>query len=142
MTRQEITAFFDGRHQAWTARDSEALAAGHAKDGTIESPMFGHREGQAAIGETYRALFDTFPDWDFTSEPLLIDGDRVAQPFSATATHVGQFMGLAGTNRHFKIQGVRLITMAGGAIQSERRMYDFTGLLIQIGVLRPKPAKD
>lgn len=142
MTRQEITAFFDGRHQAWMARDSEALAAGHATNGTIESPMFGHREGQAAIGETYRALFDTFPDWDFTSEPLLIDGDRVAQPFSATATHVGQFMGLSGTNRHFKIQGVRLITMAGGAIQSERRMYDFTGLLIQIGVLRPKPAKD
>ena len=51
-------------------------------------------------------------------------------------------MGLPGSNRRFKIQGVRLFTMADGLVQHERRMYDFTGLLIQVGVLRGKPAKD
>jgi len=142
MTRQEIIEFFDTRQKAWANRDPEGLGAGHAEHGTIESPMFGHREGRSAITESYRALFATFPDWDFQGEELLIDGDRVAQPFSATATHVGSFMGLAGTNRKFRIQGTRIFTMKDGLVQVERRMYDFTGLLIQIGILRSKPAKD
>lgn len=142
MTRDDINAFFLERQQAWTARDPEGLAVGHSLTGTIESPMFGNRQGRPAIAESYRLLFATFPDWDFDGEPLVIDGDRVAQPFTAGATHVGTFMGLPGSNRKFKIQGVRLFTMADGLVQHERRMYDFTGLLIQVGVLRGKPAKD
>jgi predicted ester cyclase len=140
MTREDILAAFEERRQAWTARDPDELAAGHSVDGTIESPIFGHRAGRIAIRESYRALFDMFPDWDFQSDPLLIDGDRVAQPFSAVATHTGSFMGFAGTNRRFKIQGVRLFKMRDGLVQNERRVYDLTGLLIQVGVLKIKPA--
>ena len=142
MTRGEILAFFEGRHQAWLNRDADGLGAFHAEDGTIESPMFGRRQGRQAIADSYRALFAVFPDWDFQGEELLIDGNRVCQPFTATATHVGTFMGIDGTNRRFKIQGVRLFTMTDGLVLHERRMYDFTGLLIQIGILRGKPAKD
>ena len=142
MTREQIVAFFEGRHQAWLNRDADGLGAFHAEQGTIESPKFGRRQGRHAIADSYRALFTTFPDWDFQGEELLIDGDRVCQPFTATATHVGTFMGLDGTNRKVKIQGVRLFTMADGLVLHERRMYDFTGLLIQIGILRGKPAKD
>ncbi|MBP1606970.1 MAG: hypothetical protein H6Q08_2344, partial [Acidobacteria bacterium] len=36
-------------------------------------------------------------------------------------------------------QGVFLLRLRGGAIAEERRIYDFTGLLTQIGVLRAKP---
>jgi len=142
MTREEITAFFDGRKQAWADRDADELGEGHALQGTAESPMFGHLQGRAKIADTYRALFATFPDWDFRGEELIIDGARVAQAFQVGATHVGTFMGISGTNRRFRIQGVRLFTMADGLVQHERRMYDFTGLLIQIGILRGKPAKD
>ena len=142
MNRHEILAFFEGRQQAWLNRDADGLSAFHAEDGTIESPMFGRRQGRHAIADSYRALFTTFPDWDFQGEELLIDAERVCQPFTAGATHVGPFMGIDGTNRKFKIQGVRLFTMADGLVQHERRMYDFTGLLIQIGILRGKPAKD
>jgi len=42
----------------------------------------------------------------FKSEELIIDGDRVAQHFIASVTHVGDFMGLAGTNRHGRLEGV------------------------------------
>jgi hypothetical protein len=30
---------------------------------------------------------------------------------------------------------------AEGLIATERRFYDFTGLLVQVGILRAKPAK-
>jgi hypothetical protein len=95
--------------------------------------------GARAIAVSYTTLFDIFPDWDLQAEELLIDGDRVAQPFSVTATHRGEFMGLAGTGNPFSIQGVRLFTMRDGRIAHERRHYDFTGLLMQIGILKTKP---
>jgi steroid delta-isomerase-like uncharacterized protein len=140
MTRPEIEAFFTERQQAWANRDPEGLAAGHAEDGVIDSPMFGHRQGRQAIRESYRALFEIFPDWDYQGEDLLIDDQRVSQPFIVTATHVGTFMGHAGSDRRFRIQGARFFRMNQGLIQTERRIYDFTGLLIQIGVLKGKPA--
>ena len=140
MTRPEILSFFTSRQAQWNSHDVAALAAGHAENGVVQSPMHGTPRGRLAIADSYTALFSAFPDWQFTGDDLIIDGDRVAQVFSAEATHVGEFMGIAGTNRRFRIQGVRLYEMANALIQSERRLYDFTGLLIQVGVLRSKPA--
>ena len=142
MTRQDALAFFAARQRLWQAHDADALAGGHSATGVVMSPMFGRRSGRDAIRESYRSLFTMFPDWAFVATDPIIEGARIALPFSATATHVGEFMGLAGTNRRFQIQGVRLIEMADGLMQVERRLYDFTGLLIQVGVLRGKPAKD
>ena len=102
------------------------------------SPMHGTPKGRAAIADSYSALFNVFPDWQFTEDDLIVDGDRVAQVFTAEATHTGEFMGIAGTNRRFRIQGVRLYDMVNGLIRNERRLYDFTGLLLQVGVLRSK----
>jgi predicted ester cyclase len=141
MTREDIREFFEKRQEQWNARDADALANGHAENSTVVSPMFGTLSGRPAIAEAYRSLYTVFPDWTLTIEDLLVDGDQAAQLFSVTATHVGEFMGLTGTNRRFQIQGVRIFRMGGGLIQHERRLYDFTGLLIQVGVLRGKPAK-
>ena len=141
MTQQHIQAFFEDRAAAWRARDATALAAGHAVDGRVSSPMWRERLGRDAILESYRQLFETFPDWEFNGLQLLIDGERVAQPFSASATLEGEFMGLPPTHRRCQIEGVRLYEMKDGLIQSERRLYDFTGMLIQVGVLKSKPAQ-
>ena len=141
MTRDEIQAFFSGRQALWNARDPDGLADGHAADSTVVSPMFGHLQGRAAIRDSYAAVFKIFPDWDLQIEDLIIDTNRVAQLFSVSATHVGEFMGFAGTNRRFQIQVVRLFEMGERLIKHEKRMYDFTGLLIQIGVIRGKPGK-
>ena len=142
MTRDNVLSFFAERQRAWDGRDPDALAAGHAEHGTVVSPMFGRRTGRDAIRHSYRALFATFPDWTFKGDALLIDGNRVAQQFVVTATHVGEFMGLSGSNRRFQIQGMRMFEMQDGLILHEQRHYDFTGLLIQVGVLRAKPGKD
>lgn len=139
MTRNEIVQFFEARQKEWRIRHPEGLAEGHAADGVVVSPMFGALNGRAEITESYRKLFTTFPDWTFKTEELLIDGDRVAQHFVVTATQVGDFMGLPGTQRHGRIEGVLLSTMRDGLIANERRLYDFSALLIQIGVLKSKP---
>jgi steroid delta-isomerase-like uncharacterized protein len=139
VTHQEIVEFFNRQQECWRTRDPEGLARGHAPDGVIVSPIFRTVTGAPAILASYRSLFQIFPDWDYRAEDLLIDGDRVAEPFNVKATHVGDFMGLPGHGRKFEIQGVRLFEMNAGRIAHERRYYDFTGLLIQLGVLKSKP---
>ena len=53
---------------------------------------------------------------------------------------VGQFLGLAPTGKSFRVPGVFLYDLQDGQIVRERRIYDFTGVLIQIGLLKAKPA--
>ena len=141
MTRDEVRLLFEERRDQWNRRDPAALAASHAESGVVTSPMFTRVVGRDAIERSYRALFDAFPDWSLTQEEPLVDGDRVAVPFEATATHLGEFMCLPGSGRRFDIQGVMLYRVADGLIVEERRAYDFTGLLIKLGVLRAKPAR-
>jgi steroid delta-isomerase-like uncharacterized protein len=142
MTNDAITTFI-GRHQAaWNHRDPSALASGHAEDGIVISPMFGRVEGRDKIRGTYAALFATFPDWQIQFDPPMVDGSRVAASFSVTATHQGDFMGLAGTGRPCAFEGVSLFHFGTVLlIREERRVYDFTGLLVQLAVLRVRPAR-
>jgi steroid delta-isomerase-like uncharacterized protein len=141
MTRQDAEALFERQQEAWTGRDPVALTEGHTEDGTIVSPIFRTVHGRPEILESYRSLFATFPDWSLTGQALLIDGSRVAQAFKVKATHAGEFMGLAGSGRRFDFEGMRLFEMKDGLITYERRYYDFTGLLMQLGILRGKPAR-
>ena len=139
MTRTDQLAFCERRVEAWRRRDPIALAADHSERGTVVSPIFSKVTGREAIQRSYESLFRSFPDWTMDNEAPLIDGDRIAVPFTAKATHAGRFMGLDGTGRRCEIHGVLLMDMAEGLIAHERRVYDFTGLLIQLGVLRSKP---
>jgi steroid delta-isomerase-like uncharacterized protein len=141
MTRDDALKFFSLQQDDWNARDPVALAHGYSEDGTIISPIFRTVQGMPAILESYRATFETFPDWEYRGQELLVDGDNIAQPFIVHATHTEEFMGLPGSGRKFDIQGVRLFKMKDGLIAYERRYYDFTGLLIQLGILRGKPAR-
>jgi steroid delta-isomerase-like uncharacterized protein len=141
MTHDEAVRFFTIQQKEWNDRDAEALARSYTNDGTIVSPIFRTVQGSEAILGSFRSLFTTFPDWEYVGQQLLVDGSHVAQQFRVQATHSGEFMGLPGSGRKFDIQGVRLIEMRDGLIAYERRYYDFTGLLIQLGVLRGKPAR-
>jgi steroid delta-isomerase-like uncharacterized protein len=139
MSRDEIRAFCDRWNQAFTSLDADGLAAMHAPDCKVTSPMFGHMTGREAVAESYARLFTAFPGWEITTTELLIDGDRVAQVFASIGTHKGEFMGIPGTGKKAQLHGVRLMRLKDGLIQEETRLYDFTLLLMQVGVLRGKP---
>lgn len=140
MTREEITAFFARRQEYWTRLDASSLAAGHAHDGVVESPMAGTLTGRAEIEANYRTWFAAFPDFKLQTEYLMVDGDRAALFWTGYGTHVGEFCGLSATRRKFQIRGVFVYEVKDNEITQEQRIYDFTGLLVQIGVLKAKPA--
>jgi len=139
MTRDEILALVKRRHVAWAAHDAVALAATHAEGGIAVSPLGGAQEGRAEIEGIYRRLFSAFPDIVLQQDELLIDGDRVVLVARLSGTHAGEFFGLAPTGRRMEFQAALLMTVADGLVVEERRIYDFTGVLVQVGVLKAKP---
>lgn len=140
MTRDEVVRWFEKWHEMSMRRDPVGLAALYASDCTVNSPIFGAMKGRTAVEESNRRLYAAFPDWDMqTDGELIIDGDRVVQVFKITGTHAGEFMGLPGTGRKAQIHGARVIRLDDGLIKDELRLYDFTLLLMQVGVLRGKP---
>jgi steroid delta-isomerase-like uncharacterized protein len=142
MTSDQTTAFIRRHTDAWNRRDPEALCLDHAEDGVVDSPMFGRVEGRTQICGTYAALFATFPDWELRYDEPIERGNRLAVFFSVTATHQGEFMGLAGTGRRCRFEGVSLFDLGPDfLIRDERRVYDWTGLLAQVGVLRVHPGQ-
>jgi predicted ester cyclase len=96
-------------------------------------------EGRDEIERIYQVWFTAFPDLVFTGEDLLIDGDRAALLFHAKGTHQGEFFDLAATGRRVDFTGIFLYTLDDEVIVHERRVLDFTGVLVQVGVLKARP---
>jgi steroid delta-isomerase-like uncharacterized protein len=139
MTRDEILALVRRREAAWDAHDAAAMAATHAERGVVISPTGGVLEGRAEIERVYRLWFSAFPDIRWRSDEVVIDGDRVVVIAQVAGTHAGEFFGVAASSRHVEVQVAIIMTVEDGLVVEERRIYDFTGFLVQVGVLKAKP---
>jgi steroid delta-isomerase-like uncharacterized protein len=139
MTRNAIAAIFERRRLAYDNQDAAALAADYAVDCVIESPSGGVHHGRAVAEQVLRSVIDAL-DVKMHQDALLIDGDSVAQVLTIEGTDDGQFLGLPPTGKSFRVPAVFLYDLKDGQIARERRVYDFTGLLIQVGLLKAKPA--
>jgi predicted ester cyclase len=139
MTRAEISEFFARRDEVWQRHDFATLTADHTEDGEVKSPVGGHVKGRSAIQNIYVGWFSSFPDVQYFSEHLLIDGNKAVQFVRMVGTQKGEFCGLPPTGRRFEIHCAFLFLFAGNKIAHEIRIYDFTAMLLQLGVLKAKP---
>jgi steroid delta-isomerase-like uncharacterized protein len=139
MTRDDILALFERRQEAWRRLDSIALAADHSEHCTMLSPMAGSVRGRSAIKQVYDAWFAAFPDFALHEQQLVIDGNRVVEIAMVSGTDTGGFMGLPATGKPFRVPAAYIYTLADGHIAHFQTIYDFAGVLIQIGMLRAKP---
>jgi steroid delta-isomerase-like uncharacterized protein len=141
MSRDEIVALFARREADWRAHEAAALAADHARDGVVVSPTGGVLEGRAEIERIYRVWFTAFPDLVFTHDDVIVEDRRVVLVCRISGTHGGEFFGVPPSRRRIEIPAVFVYLFDdGGLISHERRVLDFTGVLVQVGVLRAKPA--
>ena len=126
---------------AYRRRDIDALAFDYAEDCVLESPLAGGQvRGRAAIDGVNRGFLVSFPDFAIDNQEIIVEGSRVVQIVTLSGTNRGGFMGLSPTGKHFQFPLVLIFTFENGLIVHERRIYDFTGLLTQVGVLKAKPA--
>jgi steroid delta-isomerase-like uncharacterized protein len=140
MTRDEIAAMFARREEAFNRKDSAALAGDYAEDAVIYSPTAGVHQGPDAAKQAYDVIFHAFADNARRTESLVVDGDHVAQVMTIEGTNLGGLMGLPPSGKHFRVPAVFLYDVRDDKIVRERRIYDFTGMLVQIGLLKARPA--
>jgi steroid delta-isomerase-like uncharacterized protein len=140
MSREEIVAIFNRRQAAFDNLDADALAAGYASDCVVDSPSGGRHQGPQAVQEVMRAFFSAFLDMKVRVDRQLIDGNAVAQIVEVEGTQINEFMGLAPTGKPLRLVAAIDYELKGGKIVRERRIYDFTGMLVKVGVLKAKPA--
>ena len=139
MTRDAIVALFARRDEAWQRRELDGLIEHHAENATWESPMQGRVEGRARIAQVYRTWLEAFPDLTYTTTDLLIDDHRAVQLFTVAGTQAGPFAGVAPTGRRIQFRGATIYTFdPNGLIIHTDFLYDFTKMLIQLGVLKTK----
>ena len=139
MERDQLERIFERRRLALEARDVTTLMKDYAEDCIVESPVAGVHTGKKTIEETMRAVFSSL-DAHIRQQSVLIDGDRAAVATVMEGKDVGEFLGLPPTGKSFRVPLVFLYELRDGKITHERRIYDFTGLLLQIGLLKAKPA--
>ena len=141
MDRTDITALFARRADAWNRHDAVTLAADHAEDAVAESPLLGHIKGRANIQTLYERWFASFQDLAYIAKELVIDGDEAAQFFTIRATQSAPFAGVPATRRRLEFSGVALFQIGpDGLIVHDERLYDVTSVMVQLGVLKAKPA--
>lgn len=141
MTRDEIVAMFERRNADWNRHDPAAMASYHEEDAVGESPIQGRMHGRKSIQDGYATWLIAFPDVTMVTDDIVVEGNRVAQFFTMSGTQKGPFGGLAPTGRKFQIRGVFFATLSDkGRIALDKRLYDVTNMLVQLGALKTKPA--
>jgi steroid delta-isomerase-like uncharacterized protein len=139
MTRNDIVKLVDDWQLALDRRNPVAFVRLYADTATVESPLGGAVVGREAIQKAFESFFSAFPDATFTPEPPRIDGHDVIIVSSIAGTHAGGFAGLPPSGRPFRFAIVFVLDVRDGLIHRDRRIYDFTGLMVQIGMLKAKP---
>jgi steroid delta-isomerase-like uncharacterized protein len=138
-SRAEILALFKERQEGLDNLDAAGLAMLYTEDCTVESPVGGVHQGRTNVEKVYRAFFDAFLDLETERTQLLIDGQHVVEVLRVEGTSIGEFMRLPASGKRFQFTAVCVFDLRGRQIAHERRIYDFTGLLVQVGVLKAKP---
>ena len=100
--------------------------------GTLPAgPFVGREEARQAMEMYYRA----FPNLHYDIEQNIASGDYVVTRWRITATHDGDVLGIAPTNREGEIHGCNVSTLKNGKIV-HAWVYFCTGrVLHQMGML-------
>ncbi len=81
------------------------------------------------------AIWDAFPDINWTFDDRIAKGDKVVTRFTATGTHTDEFMGIPPTNKKVTWSGIEIFRRAGGQIVESWLSMDMLGLMQQLGAL-------
>jgi predicted ester cyclase len=82
-------------------------------------------------------LRSAFPDRVDVIERVIADGDRVGLLFRVTATHTGNFFGIAPTGRRVDVYEVAMLRLVNGQMVEGWFMMDEAELLRQLGARMP-----
>ena len=73
-------------------------------------------QGSEGLKQFLSMIFKSFPDFHLTIEDIIAEGDKVWVRLTITATHTGEFFGLAPTGKKFTEPSVWIYRIVNGKI--------------------------
>jgi steroid delta-isomerase-like uncharacterized protein len=74
-------------------------------------------------------------DASFTIDEMIAEGDRVAARLTASATQVGEFMGMPASGKRYTIGEIHIFQVRDGKIAAHWHQFDQMGMMRQLGAL-------
>ncbi len=98
--------------------------------------------GIASFRQNGARVQAAYPDWKWTIEDLIGEGDKVVVRMIGTGTHRGEFgTGIAPTGKPVNLGVVMIYRIAGGKIVEQWRTADDLGRLLQLGATIVPPGQ-
>ena len=77
----------------------------------------------------------SFPDWRWSLEDILAEGDKVAYRFTMHGTDRGGYIGMPPTNKKVSLTGVGILRFAHDKVVERWTIADSMTLLHQLGLV-------
>jgi steroid delta-isomerase-like uncharacterized protein len=129
-TRYIETIFNDGRHDQLSEFVSPDAVDHDPLPGTEGMPIL---EGLTAFLDMRR---QAFPDFKYTIEDVLAEGDKVFGRLTMHGTHSGAFLGTPASGAQVEMKVMTLVHIQDGKITNHWGRPDMISLLRQIGAIK------
>jgi steroid delta-isomerase-like uncharacterized protein len=138
-SEQALTEAIDRYNAAWNAHDLDAIMAMHAPDMVFDN----HTAGESASGDDVRAhigaIFETWPDIEFTTRRLYVREGLVVQEWTAAAVHAKTMrrgdLVAEPTGKRVVWDGIDSIPFENGLVKRKDVYSDSVSILRQVGLL-------
>jgi predicted ester cyclase len=118
----------------WQAADLSVAEVVLAPDFVDRMPLPGLPPGREGHNLALTTLHSAFPDWRFSLEHLVAEGDMVTGHWVMTRTHTGPLamMGIPPTGKVVSMAGIEIMRFVDGKIAEVWHIDDVAGLLQQL----------
>ncbi len=94
-------------------------------------------KGPKMLKELFIAFRPVFPDIHYTIDDMVAEGDKVAVCYTSTATHKGEYMGIAPTGKRVTMKSAFFYRFKGGKMVEAVSYSDSLAMFRQLGVAPP-----
>ncbi|HEV2880507.1 MAG TPA: ester cyclase [Pyrinomonadaceae bacterium] len=124
--------------EVWNKGREEAIDELFAEDGIaygLADETGAPLRGASGFKPFFRNFRSAFPDIEVVVEDTIAEGDRVAARCTVRATHAGDSLGFAATQKPMEITGMTIVRVRDGQIVEAWNNFDFMGMFQQLGTL-------
>lgn len=125
--------------EVWNKGREEAIDEMFAEDGIahgLADETGATLRGPNGFKPFFQSFRGAFPDIKIVVEDTIAEGDKVAARCRLHATHAGDTLGFAATQRPMEITGVAIVRVKDGKIVEAWNHFDFMGMFQQLGKLQ------
>jgi steroid delta-isomerase-like uncharacterized protein len=123
--------------EVWGTHNLDNVEKYFAASFTSHPELPGVPQGPEGIKALVGMFAGAFSDTDLAIEDQIAEGDRVVTRWSATDTHVGEFMGVPATGKRVKTTAITIYRFEGGKAVEGWTEYNSLEQMQQLGVVPP-----